>query len=80
MAFVSLPVNGVEDSTDLAFFKQYALPVIKSAIRDYLRADTVVEIAPPSMGTLRREPFLKVFWEIFLGILWKFLKIKKKFF
>uniref|UniRef100_A0A915MA78 Dopey N-terminal domain-containing protein n=1 Tax=Meloidogyne javanica TaxID=6303 RepID=A0A915MA78_MELJA len=60
MAFVSLPVNGVEDSTDLAFFKQYALPVIKSAIRDYLRADTVVEIAPPSMGTLRREPFLKV--------------------
>uniref|UniRef100_A0A1I8BMX9 Dopey_N domain-containing protein n=1 Tax=Meloidogyne hapla TaxID=6305 RepID=A0A1I8BMX9_MELHA len=59
MAFVSLPVNGVEDSTDLAFFKQYTLPVIKCAIRDYLRADAVVEIAPPSMGTLRREPFLK---------------------
>jgi hypothetical protein len=61
MAFVSLPVNGLEDVTDLAFFKQYALPVIKSAIRDYLKADTIVEISPPSMGTLRRESFLKVY-------------------
>jgi len=56
MAFVGLPVNGVEDSIDLAFFKENALPLIGAAIRDYLAADIealpVVTIKPTVAGVV----------------------------
>lgn len=51
MAFTGLPVNGVEDSLDMAFFKKNTLPLIKAAIRDYL-STIVIEVPPPSAGTL----------------------------
>lgn len=54
-----LPVNGVEDSVDLDFFKKFTLPLIKTAIRDYLRMD-VVEFAPTITGTIRNFTQFKV--------------------
>ncbi|KAL3101676.1 hypothetical protein niasHT_024809 [Heterodera trifolii] len=54
VAFAGLPVNGTEDSMDLAFFKQYTLPLIKSAIREYLHCADTVEVPPLSTGTIRR--------------------------
>lgn len=54
MGFVGLPVSGTEDSMDLAFFKQYTLPLIKLAIRDYLRSADTVEVPALSTGTIRR--------------------------
>uniref|UniRef100_A0A914HFY8 Dopey N-terminal domain-containing protein n=1 Tax=Globodera rostochiensis TaxID=31243 RepID=A0A914HFY8_GLORO len=54
VAFVGLPVNGTEESVDLVFFKQYTLPLIKMAIRDYLHSADTVEVPPLSTGTIRR--------------------------
>jgi hypothetical protein len=59
MTFAGLPVDGKENSLDLAFFKKHTLPLIKAAICEYLKADTV-EIATPSTGTLRCGSTMKV--------------------
>uniref|UniRef100_A0A0N4ZN98 Dopey_N domain-containing protein n=1 Tax=Parastrongyloides trichosuri TaxID=131310 RepID=A0A0N4ZN98_PARTI len=37
----SIPVNGSENEVDLNFFKQYSLPLIKEALIEYLKLDTV---------------------------------------
>ena len=74
MAFTGLPVNGVEDSLDMAFFKKNTLPLIKAAIRDYL-STVVIEVPPPSTGailpvrsttsTLTKVSFFPIFLIIF---------------
>ncbi|CEF66277.1 Protein dopey-1 [Strongyloides ratti] len=37
----SIPVNGSENEVDLQFFKEYSLPLIKQALIEYLKLDTV---------------------------------------
>uniref|UniRef100_A0A0N5B8J6 Dopey_N domain-containing protein n=1 Tax=Strongyloides papillosus TaxID=174720 RepID=A0A0N5B8J6_STREA len=37
----SIPVNGSENEIDLKFFKAYSLPLIKQALIEYLKLDTV---------------------------------------
>uniref|UniRef100_F1KPR7 Protein pad-1 n=2 Tax=Ascaris TaxID=6251 RepID=F1KPR7_ASCSU len=40
-AVSGLPVGGSDEHLDTSFFKAYALPLIRSAIEEYLRLDTV---------------------------------------
>uniref|UniRef100_A0A915CMX1 Dopey N-terminal domain-containing protein n=1 Tax=Ditylenchus dipsaci TaxID=166011 RepID=A0A915CMX1_9BILA len=51
VAFASVPVSGTEDVQDLYFFKNHTLPLIKLAIRDFLKAD-VVEVSTNQTNTI----------------------------
>lgn len=46
MAFAGLPVSGTEDVVDLNFFKTYTLPLIKLAIQEFLKVDTIEVTLP----------------------------------
>ena len=60
MTFAGLPVDGKEDSLDLAFFKRHTLPLVKAAIHDYLQSDGVETIPTIGAGTLRYGTLGKV--------------------
>jgi hypothetical protein len=60
MTFAGLPVDGKEDSLDLAFFKRHTLPLVKAAIHDYLQSDSVETIPTIGAGTLRYGTLGKV--------------------
>lgn len=40
-AVTGLPVSGIEEKGDIEFFTTYSLPLIKLAIFEYLKLDTV---------------------------------------
>lgn len=44
-AFASLPLNGKEDVVDMDFFRAHSLPLIKLAVKDFLKVD-VLELTP----------------------------------